>query len=30
VEYAVTPFGKKFFRILDALEQLQDEIATEA
>lgn len=30
VEYAVTPFGKKFIRILAALEQLQDEIATEA
>ena len=30
VEYAVTPFGRKFIRILDALEQLQDEIVTEA
>jgi DNA-binding HxlR family transcriptional regulator len=30
VEYAVTPFGKKFIRILDALEQLQDQITTEA
>ncbi|MDR4474959.1 MAG: helix-turn-helix domain-containing protein [Nitrospira sp.] len=30
VEYAVTPFGRKFIRILDALEQLQDEIITEA
>ncbi|CBK43375.1 putative Transcriptional regulator [Nitrospira defluvii] len=29
VEYAVTPFARKFIRILDALEQLQCEIATE-
>ncbi|MCW5788259.1 MAG: winged helix-turn-helix transcriptional regulator [Nitrospira sp.] len=29
VEYAVTPFGRKFIRILDALEQLQDDIAAE-
>lgn len=29
VEYAVTPFGKKFIRILDALEKLQEEIETE-
>ena len=27
VEYVVTPFGKKFVRILDELEKLQDEIA---
>jgi len=26
VEYKVTPFGKKFTRILDDLEKLQDEI----
>nr|WP_315468527.1 helix-turn-helix domain-containing protein [uncultured Undibacterium sp.] len=26
VEYAVTDFGKKFMRILDELEKLQDEI----
>lgn len=26
VEYAVTDFGKKFIRILDELEKLQDEI----
>jgi DNA-binding HxlR family transcriptional regulator len=30
MEYVVTPFGRKFIRILDALEQLQDEIVTEA
>jgi DNA-binding HxlR family transcriptional regulator len=29
VEYAVTDFGKKFMRILDELEKLQDEIQTE-
>ena len=29
VEYVVTPFGKKFIRILDELEQLQEEIETE-
>ena len=29
VEYAVTPFGKKFIRILDELENLQREIANE-
>ncbi|HCI53636.1 MAG TPA: transcriptional regulator [Gallionella sp.] len=28
VEYVVTPFGKKFIRILDELEKLQDEIAS--
>ena len=27
VEYKVTPFGKKFMRILDDLEALQDEIS---
>lgn len=27
VEYKVTPFGEKFMRILDQLEQLQSEIA---
>lgn len=27
VEYAVTPFGEKFIRILDELEKLQREIA---
>lgn len=30
VEYVVPPFGRNFIRILDALEQLQEEIATEA
>jgi DNA-binding HxlR family transcriptional regulator len=29
VEYQVTPFGKKFIRILDGLEKLQREIASE-
>lgn len=29
VEYEVTPFGKKFMRILDELEKLQTEIAEE-
>lgn len=29
VEYAVTPFGEKFIRILDELENLQREIANE-
>ncbi len=29
VEYVVTPFGKKFIRILDELEKLQEEIETE-
>jgi DNA-binding HxlR family transcriptional regulator len=29
VEYAVTDFGKKFMRILDELEKLQDEIQAE-
>ncbi len=29
VEYVVTPFGKKFIRILDDLEKLQEEIETE-
>ena len=29
VEYVVTPFGKKFIRILDNLEKLQEEIETE-
>ncbi|HQT29968.1 MAG TPA: helix-turn-helix domain-containing protein [Thiobacillus sp.] len=29
VEYTVTPFGEKFIRILDALEKLQSEIASE-
>lgn len=29
VEYAVTPFGEKFIRILDELEKLQREIASE-
>lgn len=29
VEYAVTPFGRKFIRILDELEALQGEIANE-
>jgi DNA-binding HxlR family transcriptional regulator len=29
VEYVVTPFGTKFFRILDELEKLQGEIASE-
>ncbi|MDD4977163.1 MAG: helix-turn-helix domain-containing protein [Gallionella sp.] len=27
VEYVVTPFGKKFIRVLDELEKLQDEIS---
>ena len=26
VEYSVTPFGRKFLRVLDELEALQDEI----
>lgn len=26
VEYVVTPFGKKFIRILDEIEKLQDDI----
>lgn len=29
VEYVVTPFGTKFVRILDELEKLQGEIASE-
>lgn len=29
VEYVVTPFGTKFIRILDELEKLQHEIASE-
>jgi len=29
VEYIVTPFGKKFVRILDQLEQLQKEIQSD-
>jgi len=29
VEYTVTPFGEKFIRILDELEKLQREIASE-
>lgn len=29
VEYAVTPFGRKFIRILDELEALQREITNE-
>ncbi|MEH6452325.1 MAG: helix-turn-helix domain-containing protein [Psychromonas sp.] len=29
VEYKVTDFGRKFIKILDALEQLQDEISDE-
>lgn len=29
VEYAVTPFGRKFIRILDELEALQGEMANE-
>lgn len=29
VEYVVTPFGKKFIRILDGLEKLQSEIESE-
>lgn len=29
VEYMVTPFGTKFIRILDELEKLQGEIASE-
>ena len=28
VEYVVTPFGKKFIRIMDQLEKLQEEIET--
>ena len=30
VEYKVTPFGGKFIKILDALEQLQDEISDDS
>lgn len=30
VEYAVTPFGEKFLRILDELEKLQEEISTDS
>lgn len=30
VEYIVTPFGKKFLRILDALKKLQKEIGKES
>lgn len=30
VEYQVTPFGRKFMRILDELEKLQHEIEAEA
>ncbi len=30
VEYQITPFGKKFIRILDELEKLQEEISDEA
>ena len=26
VEYAITPFGRKFIRVLDVIEELQDEI----
>jgi len=29
VEYVITPFGKKFTRILDQLEKLQEEMETE-
>lgn len=29
VEYVVTPFGRKFIRILDELERLQEELAQE-
>ena len=29
VEYSVTPFGRKFVRILDQLEELQEEIQLE-
>lgn len=29
VEYVVTPFGRKFIRILDELERLQEEVAYE-
>ncbi|OZA31146.1 MAG: transcriptional regulator [Hydrogenophilales bacterium 17-61-9] len=29
VEYAITPFGEKFIRVLDELEKLQSEIARE-
>ena len=28
IEYVVTPFGKKFLRILNALKRLQKEIGT--
>lgn len=30
VEYALTPFGRKFVRVLDDLEKLQEEIDDEA
>lgn len=30
VEYVVTPFGRKFIRILGELEKLQEEIGSEA
>lgn len=30
VEYAITPFGQKFMRILDELATLQDEIENDA
>lgn len=30
VEYAVTPFGEKFIRVLDELEKLESEIAGDA
>lgn len=30
VEYVVTPFGKKFIRILDELERLQEEVALDS
>lgn len=30
VEYVVTPFGRKFIRILDELERLQEELALES
>ncbi|MBT9519751.1 MAG: helix-turn-helix transcriptional regulator [Dechloromonas sp.] len=29
VEYVVTPFGRKFIRILDELEKLQEEVVSE-
>lgn len=29
VEYVVTPFGRKFIRILDELERLQEEVAVD-